>query len=107
MPIYNKLVRDNIPEIIAKNGQRAKFRVLNDDEFVQELEKKLQEEVTEYLQDKNADELADILEVVHALGAQLGHTPDSLEQLRKKKAADRGEFSKRLFLIAVKHQDDE
>jgi predicted house-cleaning noncanonical NTP pyrophosphatase (MazG superfamily) len=107
MPIYNKLVRDNIPEIIAKNGQQAKIRILSDDEFVRELEKKLQEEVAEYLQDKNADELADILEVVYALGERLGYAPDSLELLRKKKAADRGDFSKRLFLITVKRQDDE
>lgn len=101
MPIYNKLVRDNIPEVIAKNGQRAKFRVLNDDEFVQELEKKLQEEVAEYMQDKNADELADIQEVVYALGEQLGYTPGSLEELREQKVLKRGGFKKKLFLVQV------
>lgn len=101
MPIYNKLVRDNIPEIIAKNGQEAKIRVLSDDEFIQELEKKLQEEVAEYLQDKNADELADILEVVYALGEQLGHTPEVLEDLRERKAVTRGGFDKQLLLQSV------
>lgn len=102
MPIYNKLVRDGILEIIRKNGQRAKFRVLGDDEFIQELEKKLQEEVAEYCQDKNADELADILEVVYALGERLGHTRDSLEELGAKKAQANGKFTKRLFLISVR-----
>jgi len=101
MPIYNKLVRDNIPEVIAKNGQQAKFRVLDDNELTQELEKKLQEEVAEYLQDKNADELADILEVVYALGERLGYTPRSLEELRKQKALKRGGFKKKLFLVRV------
>jgi len=101
MPTYNKLVRDTIPEIIVKNGQQAKLRVLSDDEFVQELEKKLQEEVVEYLQDKNGEELADILEVVYALGEQLGYTPGSLEGLRKQKTLKRGGFKKKLFLVQV------
>jgi predicted house-cleaning noncanonical NTP pyrophosphatase (MazG superfamily) len=101
MPIYNKLVRDNIPEIIAKNGQQARFRVLAEDEFIQKLEEKLQEEVAEYLQDKNADELADILEVVYALGRQLGHTPEALEELRERKVVARGGFDKRLLLQSV------
>jgi len=100
MPIY-KLVRDKIPEIIRKNGQQAELRVLDDDEFTKELEKKLQEEVAEYLQDKNADELADILEVVYALGERLGCTPGSLEELRKQKALKRGGFKKKLFLVRV------
>lgn len=101
MPVYNKLIRDKIPEVIAKNGQQATIRMLSDDEFVQELEKKLHEEVAEYLQDKTADELADIMEIVYALGSQLGHTPESLEEVRMKKAQARGRFIKRLFLISV------
>jgi predicted house-cleaning noncanonical NTP pyrophosphatase (MazG superfamily) len=74
---------------------------LNEGEFAQELEKKLQEEVTEYLQDKNPEELADILEVVYALGKQLGYTPETLEELRAKKAQARGSFTKRLSLVSV------
>lgn len=107
MSVYNKLIRDKVPEVIAKNGQLAAIRTLSDDEFSQELEKKLQEEVAEYLQDKTADELIDIMEVVYALGEQRGHTPESLERLRLKKAQTRGGFDERLFLMSVDDNSNE
>lgn len=98
MPVFNKLVRDKIPEVITANGQTPRTRTLDDDEYQVELHKKLQEEVNEYLEDVNAEELADILEVVYALGAQLGATSQELEQLRLEKAQKRGGFEKRIFL---------
>lgn len=42
--IYNKLVRDNIPNIISKNGETPITRVLSDVEYKEELERKLYEE---------------------------------------------------------------
>jgi predicted house-cleaning noncanonical NTP pyrophosphatase (MazG superfamily) len=101
MPPYDKLIRDKIPEVIAKNNQQAEIRTLNDDEFAWELEKKLQEEVGEYLQDKSPEELADILEVVFALGELQGYGQSQLERLRTQKAQERGGFKKKLFLVRV------
>lgn len=98
MPVFNKLVRDKIPEIAIANGQTPVTRQLDDEEYQSELHKKLQEEVTEYLEDVNAEELADILEVVYALGVRLGVSPEELEQLRVQKAEKRGGFEKRIFL---------
>lgn len=98
MPVFNKLVRDKIPEIAVVNGQTPVTRQLDDEEYQSELHKKLQEEVTEYLEDVNAEELADILEVVYALGVRLGVSPEELEQLRVQKAEKRGGFEKRIFL---------
>ena len=45
MKIYNKLVRDNIPEIMIKNGAKPVTKILSDDEYLNELNKKLQEEL--------------------------------------------------------------
>ena len=70
--IHHKLVRDKIPEIIELNGGKAEYRVLNAEEYRQALETKLDEEVLEFHQDKTAEELADILEVVFALAATAG-----------------------------------
>jgi len=98
MPVFNKLVRDKIPEIITANGQTPFIRTLDEDEYQVQLHKKLQEEVSEYLEDVNTEELADILEVVYALGTQLGVTSEELEQLRLQKALKRGGFEKRIFL---------
>ena len=67
MKVYNKLVRDKIPDIIKAEGRTVKTRVLNDEEYRVELNKKLQEEVKEYLDDNNVEELADIVEVIYGI----------------------------------------
>ena len=43
MQVYNKLVRDKIPEIISNNGEIPIARVLDDVEYKSELENKLYE----------------------------------------------------------------
>jgi len=105
MPVYNKLVRDRIPEIIANSGGSYSSRILDDAEYRKQLRTKLQEEVNEYLAaqtDKDAvEELADIMELLNAMAESHGITVDKLEQVRAEKAAKRGGFKERIFLIEV------
>lgn len=98
---YNKLVRDKIPDIITLDGRHAKTRVLTDNEFRAELKRKLTEEVEEFLTSENPEELADILEVIHALTSDLGVDSSKLETIRQQKRNERGGFDKRIFLITV------
>ena len=100
MQIYHKLVRDRIPEMIEEKGETANIRILPDDEYILCLEQKLDEEVNEYHRDKNAEELADILEVVFALAATLGVSPEELLKICAQKRQDRGGFSDRIYLIS-------
>ncbi|MGN7454875.1 nucleoside triphosphate pyrophosphohydrolase [Paenibacillus pasadenensis] len=105
MPPYNKLVRDKIPAIIREQGLEPSTRLLGDEEYKQELRVKLAEETGEYLTaltDAEAgEELADILELLHALAAAHGLTPEQLETIRANKAAKRGGFRDRIYLIEV------
>lgn len=98
--IYNKLVRDRIPQIIEANGGKAKYITLSDEDFFAELEKKLDEEVGEYHRDKTLEELADILEVVYALAATAGCSYDELLNLYQKKHEARGGFEQKCYLIS-------
>ena len=98
MKIYNKLVRDNIPEIMVKNGADPVTRVLNDEEYLKELNKKLEEEVQEYLTDGNVEELADIEEVLRAILDIKNVSYAEFEEIRKQKVLKRGAFKKRIFL---------
>ncbi|MFD0048950.1 phosphoribosyl-ATP pyrophosphohydrolase [Actinomycetes bacterium NPDC127524] len=103
MPVYNKLVRDRIPEIIANTGVQFSTRILDDQEYLQELKNKLKEELEEYLNtdnDKDAmEELADLLELIHALADRHGSSFEKLEEVREKKAEKRGGFKEKIFLI--------
>jgi predicted house-cleaning noncanonical NTP pyrophosphatase (MazG superfamily) len=97
--IYNKAIRDKIPEIILNAGKKPQIRQLSNDKFLIEMEKKLLEEVTEYQESKSIEELADILEVVYRIAELKGSSSSDLEAIRNKKLVDRGGFKNNLFLV--------
>ena len=99
MTKFNKAIRDKIPEIIQKDGHTCNIQTLSDEKFLVEIEKKLSEEVAEYQNDKNPEELADILEVISRIAQLKGISKEELEKIRIKKLQDRGGFEKNLFLI--------
>ena len=99
--IYHKLIRDRIPEIIETQGQCCIVKQLSDEAYQEMVEAKLDEELAEYHKDQNLEELADLMEVIYAAAEARGYTREELEQVRRKKAAERGEFRKRLLLLEV------
>ena len=101
MKVYNKLVRDKIPEIIKGDEKICKTRILSDEEYIAALEAKLNEEVAEYQADKNLEELADVLEVLQAICIARGYSLEELEALRAKKSNERGGFADKIFLEYV------
>ena len=96
--LHNKLVRDRIPEIIEVNGQSCFYRTLNDQEYLDALDAKLSEELSEYLEDRSIEELADLLEVIRSVITARGSTYEQVESLRKAKAEKRSGFEKRIWL---------
>jgi predicted house-cleaning noncanonical NTP pyrophosphatase (MazG superfamily) len=98
-----KLVRDRIPEIIKADGRSPRVRVAGDGEYAALLRAKMYEEAGEYAaadapEESGPEELADLLEVVHALARTHGLEPAALEELRAAKSAERGGFARRLVL---------
>ena len=102
--IYNKLVRDKIPEIIESDGKICKTEILSDEEYLKMLDAKLDEELAEYHKDQNIEELADLIEVIYAAAKARGYSVDELEKVRVKKAEERGGFGEKVFLREV--EDD-
>lgn len=98
MKIYNKLVRDKIPQIIENNNEICKIRVLNDQEYLVELNKKMVEEMNEYLQSGEIEELADLEEVLRAILDVKKCSYHKFETIRKTKVEKRGAFKEKLFL---------
>lgn len=99
---YNKLVRDKIPQICLDQGLMPLTRTLSEGEFVTELKKKLQEEVSEFMEHGDPAELVDLLEVIYALAAVYGVTREQLEDMRLRKAKARGGFEDRVYLLEVR-----
>ncbi|PAE37601.1 nucleoside triphosphate pyrophosphohydrolase [Bacillus sp. 7884-1] len=108
MPIHNKLVRDFIPEVIESTGKKFTTRILDNEEYIMELKNKSFEELNEYINaksDKEAiEELADLLEIIHALAEYHGAKFDKVEQFRLEKAEKRGGFKEKIFLIEVEDE---
>ncbi len=98
MTKYNKLVRDLIPEIIAKKGGTAKTHVADGAEFWTKLKEKLGEEVAEFLESESAEEIADILEVIEAILTYKKFDKKDVETIQEKKRSERGGFKKRIIL---------
>lgn len=99
--IYNKLVRDRIPEIIEASGKTCTVEVLSDEEYLKMIDAKLDEELAEYHKDQNIEELADLLEVIRAATIARGYTVEELEQVREAKALKRGGFERKILLKEV------
>ena len=102
MKTYNKLVRDKIPEIIKAQGRECDTLIVVGEEKDKLLEAKLQEEVNEFLEDKNLEELADVMEVLFGLAEALGYSEEELLKARDKKRAERGGFKEGIVLKSVR-----
>ena len=97
--VYNKLVRDRIPEIIEASGAECKTEILSDEKYLEMIDAKLDEELAEYHKDQNIEEHADLLEVIRAATIARGYTLEELESVRAKKAEKRGGFEQKILLI--------
>lgn len=98
MKIYNKLVRDNIPQIMVNNGASPVTRILDNEEYISELNRKILEEVHEYLESGEIEELADIEEIIRAILTFKGVSLEEFDNVRNQKVLKRGAFNKRIYL---------
>lgn len=108
MPIYNKLVRDKILEVIEAKGLSYHARILEPSELVKAIKAKMIEEATEFYEaecrEESVEELADILELIHMAIGVLGVRFEELEATRVHKKKARGGFEKGIYLIDVVDQ---
>ena len=102
--VYNKLVRDKIPNIIKEKGETPVIKVLDEINYKKELEKKLYEEYKEVMEaigDDRVEELADMLEVIRALASLENKNLNDIIALAAKKNENRGAFEEKIFLEKV------
>lgn len=100
---YNKLVRDHIPTKIEEKGEACSIRVISDDEeFKQELLKKVAEEAGALSRARSRDqflaEYADLMVVLDTLTAHLEFSEAEVKTALKENVAKKGLYKNRHFL---------
>lgn len=106
---FAKLVRDKIVDSIVTSGGNPDWRVLSDNEYIEELKKKILEEAQEIpltQSDSLVGELADIQEVVDTLLQVLNVSKDEFEKVQKSKTDKAGSFKNRQYIETVETKDD-
>lgn len=98
---YNKLIRDKIPEIIKKSGKEAIIEKVTGEELLKLLNIKLDEELAEYKENEDIEELADIVEVIYGILNYKGVSLEEFEKIREEKNIKRGAFKEGLVLKKV------
>lgn len=101
MATYQKLVRDKIPDIIISQGKTPKIHIASNKEYFYALKNKLKEEVSEFINDENGEEIADILEVIYAICHYKKYKLKDIEKIRIAKFKSRGGFSKKIILDSI------
>jgi predicted house-cleaning noncanonical NTP pyrophosphatase (MazG superfamily) len=102
--VFNKLVRDLIPDIITADGSRPSTRILDQASYQRALRSKLVEEAQEAeaaSDEQLASELADVLEVLRALAQAHDMKWEDIELHATRKRAERGGFDRGIFLEHV------
>ena len=99
---YNKLVRDKIPENIdSEPGRKSKYKILNDTEYLTELNKKVLEEANEFIEENSIEELGDLMEVINAIMKLKGYKMEEVYKVMKAKEEKKGAFNDRIYLEYV------
>ena len=101
---YNKLIRDKNVEIMEDLGHKVEYEILNDERYNEELDKKLKEEVNEYLADYSVEEMADVMEVIYAMLDYRGMKMEDVEKVRIEKRNRKGAFKNKVFLKTVEEK---
>jgi uncharacterized protein len=102
MVIYNKLVRDKIPEIIKQKDKNPVTHIATEEEYKQKLHEKLKEEVGEFIKEPSEEELADISEVLDSIIVNNNFNKKNIDKIKEQKAKERGSFKDRIILDEVK-----
>ena len=105
---YNKLVRDFIPQTIERDDKQAIYKTVTDrHELSEYLHAKLNEDVSEYNESHELEELADIMEVIYGIVYNKGYGIHYLHSIVEDKLARVGGFRDGIVLLEVNEFNDD
>jgi predicted house-cleaning noncanonical NTP pyrophosphatase (MazG superfamily) len=99
--LYDKLIRDKIPEIIENAGKEYEIHKADEQEYIEKLLLKVEEELREFKEDPSIAEMADLFEVLDAVIGYYDFDKEEIKDYQEKKRKERGGFNKQLILDKV------
>ena len=91
-------MRDRVIEKKVSEGEKPAYHIASDEEYWQMLKLKLREEAAEFAAMEKQEELADVLEVMHAIAEFKKISFEEIEKTRLEKKNEKGGFSKKIIL---------
>ncbi len=98
---FPKLIRDKIPLIIAKENKKPLFHIAKKEEYILHLKNKLLEEVNEFIDNEDVEEIADILEIIYSICEQKKISIEEIEEIRLEKKQAKGSFKNKIILQKI------
>lgn len=99
--IFKKLIRDKVLDDMLKSGQEPLYHVMEDEEYLSELKKKLIEEAYELSSASPAqllEEIADLQEVIDCLVEASKSTREDISKIQSQKITKKGSFKRRIYV---------
>ena len=100
---YNKLVWDNVPDLIREKGKECEVRTLDDDEFEIELLKKVEEEASALPETASRqeliDELADVVTCIEYIKRVKNITELEMADAIERRTRKKGRFENKTYLV--------
>jgi predicted house-cleaning noncanonical NTP pyrophosphatase (MazG superfamily) len=99
--VYNRLVRDKMPEIIESMGNIAVYQTLDDQSFGQALLETIARSANQFAETTSIESLADLLDCIDAWLEVNGMSMEEVEKARAERVKRCGHFHNRTFLEVV------
>ena len=87
--------------MIANQVEKSQYRILDDTEYLRELNRKILEEANEFIEENSIEELGDLMEVINAIMKLKGYSIEEVNRVMKSKAEKKGAFDNKIFLEYV------
>lgn len=103
---YNKLVRDNFPDMIRALGVSSDIELVRGDNFLKNIYETMDITLADYHKKLSINELVDLIELVYTAAKARGYSEEQFDTLRQSTRKEYGSYDKGFKLLVVYEKDE-